>query len=182
MSEFDYSLLKVFGKNSYISSDVQIKRPNLVSIGNHVAIDSYFYCTVSATVGDYSHIAPMVSIIGGQKGLFRCGEFCNLAAGVRIICVSDSFNGDGLIGAFIPDQFKDSEIFGPVILERFSNVGSNAIIFPGVTLAEGTVIGAGSIVKKSTSAWTIYAGAPARPIRSRPQSKMQQFAKELGYL
>jgi acetyltransferase-like isoleucine patch superfamily enzyme len=179
--EFDYNSLKSFGKGSYISSDVQIKRPQLVVIGDKVAIDSYFYCTVAAEIGDHSHIAPMVSIIGGQRGLFRCAEFCNLAAGTRVICVSDSFAGHGLIGAFIPDEFKDMEIMGPIILERFCNVGSNAIIFPGIRLAEGTVIGAGSIVKQSTEPWTIYAGIPARPIRERPREKMLEFAKAMGY-
>ena len=53
MSEFDYSLLKKSGNDVYISSNVVIKRPHSVEIGNHVAIDDYLYCTTQLKIGDY---------------------------------------------------------------------------------------------------------------------------------
>jgi acetyltransferase-like isoleucine patch superfamily enzyme len=52
---------------------------------------------------------------------------------------------------------------------------------PGVTLAEGCVIGANSLVTKDTEPWTIYMGSPAMPIKKRPKDKMLLYAKELGY-
>jgi galactoside O-acetyltransferase len=53
---------------------------------------------------------------------------------------------------------------------------------PGVTIAEGSVIGACSLVTKDTEPWTIYMGVPARAVKIRKKEKMLQYAKELGYL
>ncbi|MBL8132609.1 MAG: acyltransferase [Anaerolineae bacterium] len=44
-------------------------------------------------------------------------------------------------------------------------IGFNAIILKGVTIGEGAVVGAGSVVTKDVPAWTIVAGNPARVIR-----------------
>mgnify|MGYP003683529013 CR=1 FL=1 len=181
MGKFDYSGLLACGENTYISHQTEIKRPHLSKIGRNVAIDSYTYCTTGLDIGDHTHISPHVSIIGGERALFKTGIFCNLAAGTRIICISDAFLGDGLIGAFIPEEYKDIEVSGNVTLNNFCNVGTNAVIFPGVELKEGTVIGAGSVVRNSTEPWTIYAGNPAKPIKKRNSTKMTKFAGELGY-
>jgi len=48
-------------------------------------------------------------------------------------------------------------------------IGANSVVTPGVTLATGTVVGAGSVVTASTDPYTIVAGAPARRIGERPQ-------------
>ena len=44
-------------------------------------------------------------------------------------------------------------------------IGFNAIILKGITIGEGAVVGAGSVVSKDVSPWTIVAGNPARVIR-----------------
>jgi galactoside O-acetyltransferase len=48
-------------------------------------------------------------------------------------------------------------------------------------LAEGSVIGANSLVTKSTEPWTIYVGSPAKPVKARPKEKMIEYARRLGY-
>jgi len=181
MSKFDYSLLKSVGNDVVISPNAEFRRPQLVSIGNHVAIDTA-YITTAADIGDYVHIGPYVSIIGGPKAHFTMGNFTNLAAGCRVVCVSDKHMGDGLIGpATIPDQYKDELDVGQIVMKSFANVGTNSVILPGVTLAEGTVIGACSLVTKNTEPWTIYTGIPAKPVMVRPREKMLRYAQELGY-
>ena len=52
---------------------------------------------------------------------------------------------------------------------------------PGVTLAEGSVIGSNSLLTTDTEPWTVYAGSPARPIKQRTKGKIYEYAKELGY-
>lgn len=47
-------------------------------------------------------------------------------------------------------------------------IGANAVILPGVTLASGTVVGAGAVVHEDTEPYSIVGGIPARPIGSRP--------------
>jgi dTDP-4-amino-4,6-dideoxy-D-glucose acyltransferase len=183
MPPHDYSAFKLVGDDVRIGPNVEIRRPHLVSIGNHVAIDTGAYITTAAEIEDYVHIGPYVTIIGGEKALLIMRNFTNLASGCRVICGSDRFQGEGLIGpGTLPDEYKDKMIVAPVILENFANVGTNVVIMPGVTLAEGSVVGACSLVTKSTEPWTIYTGIPAKPRKSRPREKMIRYAKELGYV
>lgn len=180
-AQYDKSLLKAFGEDTFISASVEIRRPHLVSVGKHTAIDSGFYLTTAAEVGDYVHIAAYITVIGGAKAQLVMKHFSTLAAGSRVICGSDDHQGYGLVGPTIPDKYKDSLTIEPVIFERFANVGTNAVIMPGVTLGEGCVVGACSLVTKSTEPWGIYIGIPAKKIGERPREKILQYAKELGY-
>ena len=179
--QYDKSKLKSVGEDVFISAQVEIRRPNLVSIGNHVAIDSGLYLTCQAEIGDYIHIGPGVIIIGGPKGLLQMGHFTNIALGSKILCASDEFLGDSLITTpGIPLEYA-KVIIKPIIFERFANVCANVVILPGVTLGEGSVVGACSLVTKDTEPWTIYVGIPARPLKMRQKEKMLEYAKKLGY-
>jgi acetyltransferase-like isoleucine patch superfamily enzyme len=53
----------------------------------------------------------------------------------------------------------------PVLISDKAWIGMNSIILKGVTVGEGAVVGAGSIVTKDVAPWTVVAGNPARPIR-----------------
>lgn len=180
--QYDYSRLRAYGEDVFISANVEIRRPHLVSVGSHLAIDTGFYCTVAAHLGDYIHIGPYVTIIGGAKGNFHMGHFTTVAAGSRILCGTDEFLGEGLVGSNVPDLYRDNVRHAPVVLERFAGVGTNAVILPGVTLGEGSVVGACSLVTKSTEPWTIYVGVPAKPLKARRSDKMISMAREMGYV
>lgn len=58
----------------------------------------------------------------------------------------------------------------PIQVGRGAWVGSGACILPGVTIARGCVIAAGSVVTRSTEANGLYAGVPARRLRTLPPS------------
>lgn len=179
---YDLSQLKSYGSNVFISPSVEIRRPQLVSLGSNIAIDSGFYLTTGAELSDYIHIAPGVLVIGGPKGLLKMGAFTNISVGGRVVCGSDSFLGAGLISApGIPDEYRDDLKIEPVIFEDFANTGASVTILPGVTLGMGSVIGANSLVTESTEPWTIYVGSPARPLKKRNKEKMLEYARALGY-
>ena len=169
------------GIDVFLNDFVSITRPELVKIGNHVAIDFGFVCTTRLVIGDYVHISPHVSVIGGKKTSLNIEDFCFISTGSRMICGSELFQGDGLIGPMIPDEYKDNQILEPITLKRFSGVCANSVVMPGVVISEGSVLGANSFLKESTEPWTIYAGSPARPIKQRKNEKMYSFAKEMGY-
>jgi acetyltransferase-like isoleucine patch superfamily enzyme len=179
--EYDKLQLASYGEDVFISAKSEIRRPSLVAIGSHVAIDSFFYCTTALNLGNYIHIGPHVSIIGGKQGLLKMGHFTSAAAGVRFICVSDTFTGEGLITApGIPEEFGALKI-SPIIVEDFVNIGTNAVIMPGVHLKKGTVIGAGAVVTKDTEPFSINVGVPAKKVGDRPSGVMLQQAATLGY-
>ena len=52
-------------------------------------------------------------------------------------------------------------------MQEYANIGAGAIVLPGVTMAEGSVLGALSMIGRSTEPWTIYGGVPAKPIKQR---------------
>ncbi|MEG0339735.1 MAG: acyltransferase [Oscillospiraceae bacterium] len=50
----------------------------------------------------------------------------------------------------------------PIIIEDGCWIGINVTILPGVTIGHGTIISAGSVVKKNCKPNSIYAGNPAK--------------------
>lgn len=55
----------------------------------------------------------------------------------------------------------------PIRIDNDIWVAANSIIGPGVEIAQGTVIGAGSVLFKNTDAWAVYAGNPAKKVADR---------------
>ena len=173
--------IKKVGINVHISPNREIKKPHLVEIGNNCAIDSGFYCTTALRIGDYVHIAPYVTVIGGSKTSLTVGHFSGIAAGSRIICASEKHMGEGLANPMVPDEYRDEVIMEPVVIEEFVTIGTNVVISPGVTVGQGAVIGANSFVNKNIEPWTVYVGSPAKPLKLRKKEKMVEYAKALGY-
>lgn len=169
------------GDDVVIGKFTDIRYDDLVNVGGHVAIDSFFFCSTRLTIKDYVHLGPHISIIGGRSGYCEIGNFSGMAAGCRIICATDGYQGDGLINPLVPIQYRDTVFQAPVILEDFVTLATNVIVFPGVRIAQGSVISAGSIVTHDTKPWYIYAGTPARPIAERNKENIINYAKELGY-
>ena len=167
------------GNDVILDNDITIKQA--YSIGNHCAIDKGFYCTTKLSIGDYVHISPYVTIIGGKDGEFIVKGFNNIMAGARIVCGSDRFDDSGLFGAMIPKELKGKQIIKPVIMEEFSNIGTNAIVLPGSTLRKGVLLTAGSLLMGDTIEWGIYKGNPATLVKVIDGSKILNLAKKIGY-
>jgi len=173
-------MINIKGTNVLIDADNFVK--NSVSInGSNVAIDKGFYCTPNIKIGSYIHIGPYVTIIGGKNSYFEAKGFNNIMAGARIICASDRFDGSGLFGAMIPNEYKGTQINKPVTLEEFSNVGTNAIVLPGSILRKGVLLSAGSLLIGDTEEWGVYKGNPAVLVKKIDPSIILKNAKKLGY-
>ena len=165
--------------NIFIHKDVEFKiQPEL---GNHIAIDKGVYVTVKSKIGNYTHISPYVTIIGGKEGYFECKGFNNIMAGARIVCGSDRFDDSGLFGAMIPKELKGKQIIESVIMEEFSNIGTNSIVLPGSRLRKGVLLAAGSLLIGDTEEWGVYKGNPAKLIKKINNTKIIENAKKLGY-
>lgn len=167
-----------------IADSAVIKYPELVTLGKHIAIDHGFYCTSKLSVADYVHIGPYVCIIGGKTSNLTIGEFVAIGAGTKFLCSSDSAATDEspsrLFGsAAIPAELQNNKTNKPITIERFSGIGVNVTIMPGVTVAEGTVIGPNSVVHKTTEPWTVYYNN--KIIRRRNAQEVLRCAKQLGY-
>ena len=167
------------GFDTLIDPRAVIKRPHLMSIGSHCAIDACAYFTTKVEIGSYVHIGPYVTVIGGAESELIVENFATIATGVRIICKGEEHLGWGLIGPTIPKNYSDRLVGGKVVIKQFANVSTNAVIFPGVTIGEGAVIGVNTVMHIDAEPWTIYFGNPVRKIKVRDSQKMLAYASEL---
>ena len=75
-----------------------------------------------------------------------------------------------------PQSHDFSDKGGEVVIGNRVWIGYRAIILPGVTIGEGAVVAAGSIVSRDVEPYTIVAGSPARPISERTRDLEYQLA------
>jgi acetyltransferase-like isoleucine patch superfamily enzyme len=157
---------KSLGHDVMIHERVTLVGIENISIGSHVRIDPdvILLATGPLTIGCYVHIAAGV-FIAARAG-FEMKNFANIAHGARIYTINDDYSGGHLMGPTIPAELLGLRR-GGVLMEEHSTVGAGAIVLPGVTLAEGSVLGALSVIGTSTEPWTMYGGVLAKPIKER---------------
>ncbi len=159
------------GLNVKISDKAVIYGANQIRIRDNSRIDDF--CVVSGNVelGRNVHLAPGCLVAGGKPGIVF-GDFSGFAYGVKAFSQSDDYSGQTMTNPTVPAQWK-SEQFAKVEIGRHAIVGAGSIICPGVTLAEGTAIGAMSLVLQSTDAWSIYVGNPVRKLHDRKRNLLE---------
>lgn len=166
------------GVNVFIHETSIIKHPNICYIGSHNAIDNGVTISTELVMGDYIHIAPYVVVIGGKKSKLILNDFSFIASGTKVVCGSEDYTGGGLVGPTIPEEYRKLT-YSTVTFEKYAGCGVNSTIMPGVTLAEGSILGANSLLTKDTEPWTIYVGSPAKPIKIREKNIIIDFSEKL---
>jgi acetyltransferase-like isoleucine patch superfamily enzyme len=68
--------------------------------------------------------------------------------------------------ADVPIVKTDLEI-KPVRVRAWADIGTNAVLLPGVTVGKGAIVGAGAVVTKDVAPFAIVAGVPAKFLRWR---------------
>jgi acetyltransferase-like isoleucine patch superfamily enzyme len=159
---------KFIGKNVKISTKASIYNADQIEINDNSRIDDYCVLSGKIIIGRNVHIAPFCLLAGGEKGII-IEDFAGLAYHVQVFTQSDDYSGETLTNPTIPKKYKN-ETKKEVIIKRHSIIGAGSIIMPGVTLEEGTAIGAMTLVHKSTMPWSIYFGIPAKKIKNRKKN------------
>ncbi|MDP9420541.1 MAG: acyltransferase [Actinomycetota bacterium] len=156
------------GWKAVIYPSARIIHPEDLQLGDHSSIDDFVFLNAGGgtVIGRYVHIACHVSVIGG--GGLDVGDYAVLATGSRVLTATDSFEGAARMSTHLPDEHRCVRS-ARVTIGRDAFVGANAVVMPGVHLAEGAVAGAGSVVTTDLEAWTVYTGVPARPRGARPR-------------
>jgi maltose O-acetyltransferase len=113
-----------------------------------------FFTGRETSIGDYTTINRKCHL-DGRAGL-KIGNCVSISPEVYIMSLTHD-----------PQDPAFPAIGKPVVIEDYVWIGSRAMIMPGVTLAKGTVVGAGSIVTKTFPPFSIIAGSPAKVIGER---------------
>ncbi len=110
-------------------------------------------------IGDNCSINPY-AVLYGHGGL-SIGDGVRIAAHVVVIPANHNIDDRTV---FI---YLQGETAVGIRIEDDVWIGAGARILDGVTLSRGTVVAAGAVVSRSTEAFGVYAGVPARKIRTR---------------
>ena len=169
---------KSLGSNIRIDKNCTIVGTPHISIGSNVRIDGC--CTLLASkppgikLGSYIHIGAY-SHLNGSEGIVM-EDFCGLSQGVRIYTRNDDYTGQALTNPMVPARYT-CVTKGAVILKRHVIIGSGSVVLPGVTISEGSCVGALSLVTKSLESWGVYFGCPVRRLYDRSK-KLLELEKE----
>lgn len=133
----------------------------LKSIGNHVELDSSIKLVFPDNIemGNHIYIGPG-AYLNGRGGLI-IHDHVIIAPDIAVMTSMHRYKDAEML------PYDHYELLMPVVIERCVWIGMRVIIMPGVTIGEGSVVGAGSVVTKSCEPGSIIGGNPARKIGTR---------------
>ncbi len=158
---------KSVGDNVKISKNTTIIGLENISLGSNIRIDGNVVIAAysgSLILGNYIHIGSGC-YLGCGGGITLC-DFTGLSQGISIYSGTDDYTGKFLTNPTVPHNYLNIKL-APVILKKHVIVGSGSVILPGVTIGEGSSIGALSLVTKSLEDWGVYFGSPAKWLKAR---------------
>ncbi len=155
---------KTIGKNVLISCFARFYEPKSIEIGNNVRIDDFCILSGEIKLGSYIHISAYTALYG--KFGIEMEDYSGLSPRCTIFSASDDFSGNYFIGPMINPKFTNVE-GGKVLIGKYSQLGCNCVVFPGVMIKEGVAVGAMSLVINDLDSWKIYKGIPAIYYKAR---------------
>ena len=133
-------------------------RPFLIRrMGCHVGKNTFF--------GDY------VRMDTSYADMIYIGDYAHVTSGCRLLCHQRNLKGYCIGDNAASLGYRTGEIH----IGKGVMVGMETIIMPGVTIGDGAIIGAGSIVTKDIPAWTIATGRPARVVKEIPKRETEKI-------
>lgn len=162
---------KCLGTNVFISRKASFYSPEMISIGSSVRIDDFCIISGRVALGSFIHVGSHTVLTGGDAGI-EIHDFANLSQRVNIFAGNDDYSGKSLTSPMIPEKYKNLTQ-EKVLIEKHVIIGCGSVILPGVTIAEGSAVGALSLINADTQAWKIYAGVPAKAIKTRCQDLLE---------
>lgn len=159
---------KAFGKG--VRTDIylhSVRGRGDISLGHHVLMDgkcfvhfaARFCARPSLSVGDHSGIGHQCMFTIGKR--ISIGRHCRIASEVFMFDTAGHPVDPQARQAGLPPADEDVR---PIVIEDNVWIGRRVIIYPGVTIGEGSVVSSGSVVTTDVPPYTVVAGNPARRI------------------
>ena len=161
------------GRGLQVGSGVGFKHVETFSIGEGVFIgaQSYLQGRFDGTfeIGDHVWIGPQ-SYFDARDLILE--EYVGWGPGARVL--GSAHTG---MPVNVPIIQTDLDI-KPVRIEAWADIGTNAVILPGVTVGRGSIVGAGAVVTRDVPPLSVVAGVPARVIRQRDSQEAPRDGQE----
>jgi maltose O-acetyltransferase len=128
--------------------------------GKEIAVKkgAYFGTGSNIIIGNYSQIGENARIANDTI----IGE--NVMMGFDVVILSVRHKDDSIDVPLIKQGYFPNK---RVTIKDGCWIGARSILMPGVTIGEGSIIGAGSVVTKDVEPYSIYGGIPAKKIKDR---------------
>lgn len=128
-----------------------------MNIVNTVFLDgSFIYCDINATIDIYNSFVGKNCVIAAKEKII-INDKCLFA---EMVVIRDHNHKFGIGKDIVDAGFETA----PIVIETNVWLGAKATILFGVTISEGSVVGASAVVTKSTNKNSINVGIPAREI------------------
>ena len=110
-------------------------------------------------IGEKTYIGEDLIIIDDleRDGKVYIEDHATLAP--RVTLVTKSYPNASKIKQYVPTSQ------GQIVIRKDAWLGAGVIVMPNVTIGQGAVVGAGSVVTRDVSPYTIVAGVPAKHLR-----------------
>jgi galactoside O-acetyltransferase len=166
------SLAQRCGAGLQVGSGAIFRHPETFGLGQGVFIGAQA-CIQGrfdgrCVIGDHVWIGPHAFLDARDLVL---GDYVGWGPGARLL--GSTHTGTP---CDIPIVQTDLEI-GPVRIEAWADIGTGAVILPGVTVGKGAIVGAGAVVTSDVPAFAIVAGTPARFLRWRGEAETDNIRK-----
>ncbi len=119
----------------------------------------------SIYLGDYCNISSNCTLLSESK--IRIGKYCFVAGHCYLVAGGNHTFDD----ITTPIMFQPSISKGGIQIEDDVWLGAGAIVLDGVSLKEGCIVGAASVVTKSFKEYSVILGYPAWKIKDRRKQK-----------
>ena len=164
---FDRKQFRRISEGVVLEAGVLVFHPENIEIGDdvyvgHNAILKGYY-KGEMIIGDGTWIGQQCFF--HSAGGLVIGKNVGIGPGVKII--TSSHAEEGVSKPILHGRLD----FAAVHIEDDADIGTGAIILPGVRIGRGAQIGAGAVVTSDVKPYSVVAGVPAKVIRMRPGSR-----------
>lgn len=174
------AVLRRCGRGVRVFQGCRLVPAERIELGDHVQIDEgvRVFAGEGVVIGRHVHLAIDCVISGG--GRCEIGEHAGISGGVRIVTGTDEAHG-GLTNPTVPAEFRK-------VRRSVTRIGAHVLLYtgvivlPGVTIGDGAVVAAGSVVHRDLKPWGIYAGSPLVQVGTRDPEPILEAARRLREL